>query len=86
VTQLAVDECSLFPYTHYWLSSKRILTSQGFISGSGFFLSIFIFSSSQIGHKIINILKRFLIPSNFTHISLSESILGTKLRAYGPYR
>ncbi|WJX22243.1 allantoinase [Trifolium repens] len=32
--KLAVDECSLFPYSHYWLSSKRILTSQGFISGS----------------------------------------------------
>ncbi|MCI14525.1 allantoinase 1-like, partial [Trifolium medium] len=31
---LAEDECSLIPYSHYWISSKRILTSQGFISGS----------------------------------------------------
>lgn len=36
VTQLPGDECSLLPYSHYWISSKRILTSQGFISGSGF--------------------------------------------------
>ncbi|XP_058771601.1 allantoinase-like [Vicia villosa] len=28
------DECSLFPYDHYWISSKRVLTSQGIISGS----------------------------------------------------
>ncbi|CAJ2648688.1 unnamed protein product [Trifolium pratense] len=32
--KLAEDECSLVPYSHYWISSKRILTSQGFISGS----------------------------------------------------
>lgn len=37
VTQLAEGECSLFPYDHYWISSKRILTSQGIISGSGLF-------------------------------------------------
>jgi len=39
VTQLPGDECSLLPYSHYWISSKRILTSQGFISGSGFSFS-----------------------------------------------
>ncbi|KAL1289214.1 hypothetical protein HN51_057823 [Arachis hypogaea] len=28
------NECSLLPFRHYWISSKRILTPQGFISGS----------------------------------------------------
>ncbi|KAK7246522.1 hypothetical protein RIF29_41391 [Crotalaria pallida] len=28
------DECSLLPYAHYWISSKRIVTPQGVISGS----------------------------------------------------
>ena len=30
------DECSLVPHSHYWISSKRIVTPQGIISGSGF--------------------------------------------------
>ncbi|KAI5448068.1 hypothetical protein KIW84_015483 [Lathyrus oleraceus] len=34
IIKLAEGECSLFPYDHYWISSKRILTSQGIISGS----------------------------------------------------
>ncbi|KAI4299370.1 hypothetical protein L6164_032837 [Bauhinia variegata] len=28
------DECSLLPYQHYWISSKRIVTPDGIISGS----------------------------------------------------
>lgn len=36
VAQLAGDECSLLPYGYYWISSKRIVTPQGIISGSGF--------------------------------------------------
>lgn len=34
IIKLPGDECTLLPYSHYWISSKRILTSQGFISGS----------------------------------------------------
>ncbi|OIW13685.1 hypothetical protein TanjilG_08027 [Lupinus angustifolius] len=28
------DECTLLPYDHYWISSNRIVTPQGIISGS----------------------------------------------------
>jgi len=28
-------QCSLLPHDHYWISSKRILTPDGLISGSG---------------------------------------------------
>jgi len=36
VLQLPRDKCSLLPHRHFWISSKRIVTPQGIISGSGF--------------------------------------------------
>ncbi|XP_027358934.1 allantoinase isoform X2 [Abrus precatorius] len=32
--KLPRDECSLLPHRHFWISSKRIVTPQGIISGS----------------------------------------------------
>ena len=29
------SDCSLLPYDHYWISSKRIVTPQGVITGAG---------------------------------------------------
>lgn len=34
LTKLAGDGCSLLPHRHYWITSKRIVTPQGIISGS----------------------------------------------------
>ncbi|KAM7500802.1 hypothetical protein LguiA_025216 [Lonicera macranthoides] len=31
---LSASECSLLPYNHYWISSKRIVTAKGLISGA----------------------------------------------------
>jgi len=36
VQQLPRSKCSLLPHHHFWISSKRIVTPQGIISGSGF--------------------------------------------------
>lgn len=36
VLQLPRNQCSLLPHHHFWISSKRIVTPQGIISGSGF--------------------------------------------------
>ncbi|KAA8515270.1 hypothetical protein F0562_018500 [Nyssa sinensis] len=33
-TKPSQSECSLFPHDHYWISSKRIVTSDGTISGA----------------------------------------------------
>lgn len=38
VLQLSHSECSLLPYNHYWLTSKRIVTPKGVISGAGIFI------------------------------------------------
>jgi hypothetical protein len=37
--QLSQKECSLLPYQSYWITSKRIVTPQGVISGAGLFTS-----------------------------------------------
>ncbi|KAJ6396890.1 hypothetical protein OIU77_021845 [Salix suchowensis] len=31
---LKESDCSLFPYNHYWIISKRIVTPRGVISGA----------------------------------------------------
>ncbi|KAK1556528.1 hypothetical protein Q3G72_006802 [Acer saccharum] len=33
-SELSLNKCSLLPYNHYWLTSKRIVTPQGVISGA----------------------------------------------------
>ncbi|KAF3451493.1 hypothetical protein FNV43_RR07588 [Rhamnella rubrinervis] len=35
--KLSEIRCSLLPYQHYWIASKRIVTPQGIISGAGMF-------------------------------------------------
>ncbi|KAJ7946971.1 allantoinase [Quillaja saponaria] len=32
--KLPLDKCSLLPYHHYWISSKRIVTPEGVVSGA----------------------------------------------------
>lgn len=78
VLQLSHSECSLLPYNHYWLTSKRIVTPKGVISGAGifYFETWFCISSPASWNRCIF---WFCISFMFLFIILQLEVIGRLL-------